>query len=82
VPAMIVLFTSGLPADTVTSPQTLIWTMAAMAYLPASLLMRGVAMGRIADMVRTKRDLKLAEEGGLARPGEDRRLPDDQDDDL
>jgi hypothetical protein len=82
VPAMIVLFTSGLPADTVTSPQTLIWTMAAMAYLPASLLMRGVAMGRIADMVRTKRDLKLAEEGGLARPGEDRRLPDDEDDDL
>ncbi len=77
VPTIIVLLTAGLPADTVTSPQTLIWTMAALAYLPASLLMRGVAMARIADMIRTKRDLKLAEEAALA-PG--KPAQDDEDD--
>lgn len=78
VPALIVGLTSGLPAGTLTSPQTLIWTMAAWAYLPASLLMRGVAMARIADMIRTKRDLKLAEEAALAPP----RPDEDEDDDL
>ena len=76
VPALIVGLTSGLPAGTLTSPQTLIWTMAAWAYLPASLLMRGVAMARIADMIRTKRDLKFAEEAALAPH------PADEDDDL
>ncbi|WP_374645133.1 hypothetical protein [Tabrizicola sp.] len=71
VPALIVGLTAGLPPGTLTSPQTLIWTMAAWAYLPASLLMRGVAMARIADMIRTKRDLKLAEEAALALPAEE-----------
>jgi hypothetical protein len=42
---------------TFTSPQTLIWTMAAWSFLPASLFMRGIAMGRIADMIREKRRL-------------------------
>ena len=37
------------------SPQTLVWTMTAWAFLPASLFMRGIAMGRIADMIRDKR---------------------------
>ncbi len=78
VPALIVGLSSGLPATTLTSPQTLIWTMAAWAYLPASLLMRGVAMARIADMIRTKRDLKLAEEAALASP----RRDEDEDDEL
>ncbi len=37
------------------APQTMIWTMAAWSFLPASLFMRGIAMGRIADMIREKR---------------------------
>lgn len=37
------------------SPQTLIWTVAAWAFLPASLFMRGIAMGRIADMIKEQR---------------------------
>lgn len=57
IPTMVTLASSGLPPSTLTSAQTLIWTMAAWAFLPASLLMRGVAMGRIADMIRTKRGL-------------------------
>jgi hypothetical protein len=60
VPALIAVATTGLPADAVTSPQTLIWAIASWAFLPASLLMRGVAMARIADMIRVKRDLKIA----------------------
>ena len=67
VPALVTLFTSGLPTNIISSPQTLIWSMAAWAFLPASLLMRGVAMARIADMIRTKRDLKVAAEAEAAR---------------
>jgi hypothetical protein len=63
----VTLFTSGLPTNIISSPQTLIWSMAAWAFLPASLLMRGVAMARIADMIRTKRDLKVAAEAEAAR---------------
>lgn len=37
------------------SPHTLVWTVAAWAFLPASLLMRGVAMARIADMIAERR---------------------------
>lgn len=81
VPALVVLLTAGLPADTITAPQTLIWTIAALAYLPASLLMRGVAMARIADMIRTKRDLKLAEEVAALPPEDRQRLIDDDDED-
>lgn len=36
-------------------PQTLIWTMSAWAFLPASLIMRGVALMRIADLIEQKR---------------------------
>jgi hypothetical protein len=67
VPALIALFSSGLPTSVIASPQSLIWSIAAWAFLPASLLMRGVAMARIADMIRTKRDLKVAAEAEAAR---------------
>jgi hypothetical protein len=36
-------------------PQTLIWTLSAWAFLPASLIMRGVALMRIADLIEQKR---------------------------
>jgi hypothetical protein len=32
-------------------PQTLIWAVSAWAFLPASLLMRGVALSRVAQMI-------------------------------
>ncbi len=38
-----------------TDPQTLIWTMSIWAFLPASLIMRGVALMRIADLIQEKR---------------------------
>ena len=37
------------------SPQTMVWTMTAWSFLPASLFMRGIAMGRIASMIEEKR---------------------------
>lgn len=55
IPAVVTLVSGGFDPVTLTSPQTLIWTMAAWAFLPASLLMRGVAMGRIAAMIRQRR---------------------------
>jgi hypothetical protein len=39
----------------VESSQTLIWMVAAWAFLPASLFMRGIAMGKIARLIRRKR---------------------------
>lgn len=71
VPALIAVLSSGLPASAITSPQTLIWAMAAWAFLPASLLMRGVAMARVADMIRVKRDLKIAEDDAAAAEEDD-----------
>ena len=37
------------------NPHTMIWIVAAWAFLPASLFMRGLAMGRIAQLIETKR---------------------------
>ncbi len=37
------------------NPQTMIWILASWAFLPASLFMRGLAMGRIAELVERKR---------------------------
>ena len=68
IPSVVKAGTAGFEPLTFTSPQTLIWTMAAWAFLPASLFMRGIAMGRIADMIREKRRLNSisAAEGYLA----------------
>jgi len=48
-----------------TSPQTLIWTVTAWAFFPASLLMRGFAMARIANMIELKRKQNTLSDAGL-----------------
>jgi len=55
IPAVIRVAGNGFAALSFSSPQTLIWTMSAWAFLPASLFMRGIAMGRVADMIRERR---------------------------
>lgn len=80
IPALVAVLTAGIPAETLTSPQTLIWTMALWAYLPAALIMRAVAMARIADMIRVKRVAKLAVLGEIEPSKLDR--DEDGDDDL
>ncbi|MCA0042019.1 hypothetical protein [Celeribacter litoreus] len=39
----------------VANDQSLIWIVAAWAFLPSSLFMRGIAMGRVAEMIARKR---------------------------
>ncbi|MGP3697003.1 hypothetical protein [Rhodobacter sp. NSM] len=55
IPTVVKIGSSGLDPLTLASPQTLVWTTAAWAFLPASLFMRGVGMARIAEMIREKR---------------------------
>ena len=55
VPAILKLTTSLIGPFSLDNPQTLIWTVAAWAFLPASLLMRGVALNRVAQMIYVQR---------------------------
>lgn len=66
VPAAVKMAAMAFEPVTLESPQTLIWTMTAWAFLPASLFMRGIAMYRIAGMIEEKRKLNnLAAEADL-----------------
>ena len=68
VPAVVKLAADLLDPITLQNPQTLIWTISAWAFLPASIIMRGIAMGKIADMIEEKRKRTYAEaasESGL-----------------
>lgn len=56
IPAIVQVSGMGIGALDVTAPQTLIWVVSAWAFLSASLVMRGIAMGRVAAMIRTRRD--------------------------
>ncbi|WP_235859836.1 hypothetical protein [Tranquillimonas rosea] len=47
------------------TPQTMVWTVAAWAFLPTSLFMRGIAMTRIARMIATLRKRSETESAGL-----------------
>jgi hypothetical protein len=55
IPVVVRIAGAGFVPMSFASPQTLIWTMTAWAFLPASLFMRGIAMGRVADMIRERR---------------------------
>ncbi len=55
VPAVINSASDLFGGLTATNDQSLIWTVAAWAFLPSSLFMRGIAMGRVAEMIAQKR---------------------------
>lgn len=55
IPAVVKGATDLVGTLTLSDPQTLIWTMTAWAFLPTSMIMRGIAMGRIAEMIEEKR---------------------------
>jgi len=65
-PAVIKSATSLFGTVSLENPQTLIWTVAAWAFLPASLFMRGIAMGRIAMLIKEKRKSTSKEDEGNA----------------
>lgn len=54
-PALARFVMGGIDPSTLLTPHSLIWTMTSWAFLPASLFMRGIAMLRVAQMVRDKR---------------------------
>jgi hypothetical protein len=68
-PAVFKLASTGFIPISLENPQMLIWTMAAWSFLPASLFMRGIAMGRVADMIRASRARAEAEAGAQAGAG-------------
>jgi hypothetical protein len=55
IPAVVKLASDMLDPISLSDPHTLIWTVTAWAFLPASLLMRGVALGRVAQMIAAQR---------------------------
>lgn len=55
IPATVKLAADIFDPVRLTDPQTLIWTMTAWAFLPASLLMRGMALARVAKMIAAQR---------------------------
>lgn len=69
IPASVKMASDLVDPISIANPQTLIWTMTAWAFLPASMLMRGIAMSRIADMIEEKRRRAYAkaEADGLQR---------------
>ena len=61
-PAVAKLAAVVIGSVTLQEPQTLIWTMTLWAFLPASLMMRGIAMSKIAEMIEEKRRRSYARE--------------------
>ena len=55
IPALLKLSTHVIDPIALTNHQALIWTVAAWAFLPASVIMRGIAMHRIAEMIADQR---------------------------
>lgn len=55
VPAILKIVAIFAGPISLTDPQTLIWAVSAWAFLPASLLMRGVALSRVAQMIYVQR---------------------------
>ncbi|WP_146584722.1 hypothetical protein [Puniceibacterium confluentis] len=55
IPAVMKAATGIADPISLSDPQTLIWTMTAWAFLPASLMMRGIALSRIAELIEEKR---------------------------
>lgn len=62
IPAMVKLASDVFDPISLADPHTLIWTVTAWAFLPASLVMRGIALARVAQMIESQRK-------GAAAPG-------------
>ncbi|MDJ0629809.1 MAG: hypothetical protein QNJ44_16235 [Rhodobacter sp.] len=65
IPAVLKVSESIFGQVTLENPQSMIWIVAAWAFLPASLLMRGLAMGRIAELIERKRRSSAAAQKAL-----------------
>lgn len=55
IPTMIKAASDVVGVVSFEDPQTMIWTMTAWAFLPASMFIRGLALARVADLIAAKR---------------------------
>lgn len=55
IPALVTLTSRAFDPMSLADPHTLIWMITAWAYLPFSLLLRGIAMNRVAMMIAARR---------------------------
>lgn len=62
IPAVVKLASFVVEPIALDDPQTLIWTMTAWSFLPASMIMRGLALYRVAEMIEDKRRRAYAAE--------------------
>lgn len=62
-PAFIKTVSMMFSPITLDAPQTMIWTVTAWCFLPLSLLMRGLAMGRVAGLIAEKRRMSADAQG-------------------
>lgn len=60
IPAAVKAASDLIDPITLTSPNSLIWTVSAWAFLPASMIMRGVAISRVGSLLAEKRRASLA----------------------
>ncbi len=54
-PAAVLVISKLIDSFETLGPQALIWTICAWSFIPASMIMRGVATNRIADLITAKR---------------------------
>ncbi|MEP5728808.1 MAG: hypothetical protein ABJL67_05495 [Sulfitobacter sp.] len=55
IPAVVKAAADLIDPVSLQNPQTIIWTLSAWAFLPASMIKRGIAMARVAEMIQDKR---------------------------
>jgi len=55
IPAVVKAATDLIDPMSLNNPQTIIWTISAWAFIPASMIMCGIAMARVAEMIQQKR---------------------------
>lgn len=65
IPAVVSLVAGVVDFARLTSPQAVIWVVAAWAFLPASLLMRGMALMRLGQLVAAQRARQSTDEAAL-----------------
>ena len=65
IPAVIKLVADFGNPISVDNPQTLIWMVTAWAFVPASMLMRGIALSRVAQMIEAQRNERRDSSQGM-----------------
>ncbi|MEO0391577.1 MAG: hypothetical protein AAF218_11650 [Pseudomonadota bacterium] len=68
IPALVKAGGGLLGSEMLDDSQTLIWMLTAWAFLPASLIMRGIALTRISNMIQEKRRRSYAQDDTDLQP--------------